>query len=143
MTAITTVRGLWSARRFLSATWLTLGVALVLTLVVSLRYPVILVNTLVTGGMWALMAAGLALVFGVMNIPNFAHGEFFMIGTLVAYYVFTPIQRALRGGARRSSAPWRRSPASGRPSWWASSSASPSSSCSSAGCGGGAARAGW
>lgn len=98
MTAITTVRGLWSARRFVSATWLTLGVALVLTLVVSLRYPVILVNTLVTGGMWALMAAGLALVFGVMNIPNFAHGEFFMIGTLVAYYVFTPIQRALRGG---------------------------------------------
>jgi branched-chain amino acid transport system permease protein len=34
---------------------------------------------------------GLALVFGVMNIPMFAHGEYFMIGTLVAYYVFTPM----------------------------------------------------
>jgi branched-chain amino acid transport system permease protein len=34
---------------------------------------------------------GLALTLGVLNIPMFAHGEFFMIGTLVAYYVFTPI----------------------------------------------------
>ena len=52
--------------------------------------PYVLVNTIVTGGMWALMATGLALVFGVMNIPNFAHGEYFMIGGLTAYYVFTP-----------------------------------------------------
>ena len=50
----------------------------------------IIVNTIVTGGMWALMAMGLALIFGVMNIPNFAHGEYFMIGTLVAYFVITP-----------------------------------------------------
>ena len=57
--------------------------------------PSILVDTLVTGGMWALMAGGLALVFGVMNIPNFAHGEFFMIGSLVAFTVFVPIQDAL------------------------------------------------
>jgi branched-chain amino acid transport system permease protein len=49
----------------------------------------------VTGGMWALMSMGLALVFGVMNIPNFAHGEFFMIGTLVAYYLFTPMSKYL------------------------------------------------
>jgi branched-chain amino acid transport system permease protein len=51
----------------------------------------ILVNTVVMGGMLALVSMGLALVFGVMNIPMFAHGEYFMIGTLVAYYVFTPI----------------------------------------------------
>ena len=57
--------------------------------------PSIVVDTLVTGGMWALMAGGLALVFGVMNIPNFAHGEFFMIGSLVAFTVFAPIQDAL------------------------------------------------
>ncbi len=49
----------------------------------------ILINTLVTGGMWALMATGLALGFSVMNVPNFAYGEFFMIGTLVAFYVQT------------------------------------------------------
>jgi len=41
--------------------------------------------------MLALVAMGLALVFGVMNIPMFAHGEYFMIGSLTAYYVFTPI----------------------------------------------------
>ena len=83
------------ARRMLTGTWITLGLAAIVALAISLRYPVILVTSLVTGGMWALMAAGLALVFGVMNIPNFAHGEFFMLGTLVAYYVFTPIRKAL------------------------------------------------
>jgi branched-chain amino acid transport system permease protein len=49
----------------------------------------------VTGGMLALVSMGLAMVFGVMNIPMFAHGEYFMIGTLVAYYVFTPINAYL------------------------------------------------
>ncbi|GAB6143344.1 branched-chain amino acid ABC transporter permease [Desulfocicer niacini] len=50
----------------------------------------ILLNTVVTGGMWALVGMGLALVFGVMNISSFAHGEFFMIGSLLAYYVYSP-----------------------------------------------------
>ncbi len=67
---------------------LSTAVAVVATLD---RGPYILVNTVVTGGMLALVAMGLALVFGVMNIPMFAHGEYFMIGTLVAYYVFTPM----------------------------------------------------
>ena len=53
--------------------------------------PSQLVATLVTGGMWALMSVGLALVFGVMNIPHFAHGESFMVGAYVAYFVFTPL----------------------------------------------------
>jgi branched-chain amino acid transport system permease protein len=94
--ALTGISRLRGSRLPISGTWIVLGLVLVLTILISISYPIILVNTLVTGGMWALMAAGLALVFGVMNIPNFAHGEFFMIGTLTAYYVFTPIQRALR-----------------------------------------------
>ena len=52
--------------------------------------PYIIVNTIVTGGMWALMSMGLALVFGVMNIPNFALGEFYMVGAMTSYFVFTP-----------------------------------------------------
>jgi branched-chain amino acid transport system permease protein len=52
--------------------------------------PYIIVNTIVTGGMWALMSMGLALVFGVMNIPHFAVGEVFMAGSLVAYFTITP-----------------------------------------------------
>ncbi|HCY84311.1 MAG TPA: hypothetical protein DHV36_04165 [Desulfobacteraceae bacterium] len=53
--------------------------------------PYLLVNTVVTGGMLALVATGLTLMLGVLNIPMFAHGEYFMIGSLTAYYVFTPI----------------------------------------------------
>jgi branched-chain amino acid transport system permease protein len=72
------------------------GMAVILTVIAAVfasldRGPYVLVNTVVTGGMLALVAMGLALVFGVMNIPMFAHGEYFMIGTLTAYYVFTPI----------------------------------------------------
>ena len=55
-----------------------------------------IVNAIVTGGMWALLAAGLALVFGVMNIPHFAHGESFMIGAYVGYFVFTPLNQYLK-----------------------------------------------
>lgn len=57
--------------------------------------PFVLVDSLVTGGMWALIAAGLALVFGVMNIPNFAQGEFFMAGTLAAYLIRSPLDSTL------------------------------------------------
>jgi branched-chain amino acid transport system permease protein len=59
------------------------------------RGPSVLINTIVLGGMLALMSMGLALVFGVLNIPHFALGEFFMIGTLVAYYIFTPLSARL------------------------------------------------
>jgi branched-chain amino acid transport system permease protein len=55
-----------------------------------------LANVVVTGGMWALLAAGLALVFGVMNIPHFAHGESFMVGAYVGYFVFTPLNTYLK-----------------------------------------------
>lgn len=54
-----------------------------------------LATTLVTGGMWALMSVGLALIFGVMNIPHFAHGESFMVGAYTGWFVFTPISNYL------------------------------------------------
>jgi branched-chain amino acid transport system permease protein len=57
--------------------------------------PSQIINSIVTGGMWALMAVGLALVFGVMNIPYFAHGESFMLGAYVSYFVFNPISNYL------------------------------------------------
>jgi branched-chain amino acid transport system permease protein len=79
-----------------SAAGITVLVALVIA-VISTIYsgPFVLINSVVTGGMWALMAVGLSLVFGVMNVVNFAHGEFFMVGTLVGYFVFTPISSYL------------------------------------------------
>jgi branched-chain amino acid transport system permease protein len=83
-------------RRYLNSTMLTIGIAVVVALFVSVRYgPFALINSLVLGGMWALIAAGLALMFGVMNIPNFAQGEFFMVGSFTAYFVYSAINNAL------------------------------------------------
>lgn len=79
-------------RKLFSAAGLTIIFTIVVALAtVFIAGPFVLINAIVTGGMWALMAAGLSLVFGVMNLVNFAHGEFFMVGTLVAYFVFTPL----------------------------------------------------
>jgi branched-chain amino acid transport system permease protein len=41
------------------------------------------------GGVLALIAIGLTLVFGVMEIINFAHCEFLMVGMYVSYWLFT------------------------------------------------------
>lgn len=42
---------------------------------------------LVRGAMYALMGIGLSMIFGILGIVNFAHGELFMIGTYVMYFV--------------------------------------------------------
>src|SRR5574339_389434 len=38
------------------------------------------VNGIVTGMILALVASGLTLIFGIMDVVNFAHGELFMLG---------------------------------------------------------------
>ncbi len=48
-----------------------------------------IINGLFTGSIYALVAIGLTLIYGVMLILNFAHGEFLMIGMYVAYGTFT------------------------------------------------------
>jgi branched-chain amino acid transport system permease protein len=48
-----------------------------------------IVNGLFTGGIYALVAVGLTLIYGVMLILNFAHGEFLMLGMYLAYWAFT------------------------------------------------------
>lgn len=48
----------------------------------------VLVNGLMLGMTYALIASGLTLIFGVMRIFNFAHGEFYMLGAFAAYYLF-------------------------------------------------------
>jgi branched-chain amino acid transport system permease protein len=44
---------------------------------------------LVTSAVLALTALGLSLVFGVMRVVNVAHGEFFMLGAVIAWFVST------------------------------------------------------
>lgn len=52
------------------------------------QLPQILINGLLLGGLYALIAAGLSLVFGVMRVINFAHGEFVMIGGMLTYWLY-------------------------------------------------------
>ena len=43
-----------------------------------------IVNGLVQGSIYALVALGYTMVYGIMGLINFAHGEVVMIGTLTA-----------------------------------------------------------
>jgi len=46
-------------------------------------------NGLVIGCLYALMALGLTLIFSVLKVINFAHGEFYMIGGYMSYFLVT------------------------------------------------------
>src|SRR5215471_16713638 len=48
-----------------------------------------LVSGLLMGLVYALIAAGLSLIFGLMEIVNFAHGEFLMVALYVAFFGWT------------------------------------------------------
>jgi branched-chain amino acid transport system permease protein len=47
-----------------------------------------LANSVVASSIYALVAVGLALAFGVMKMANFAHGEFFMVGAYCVYVLY-------------------------------------------------------
>lgn len=46
-----------------------------------------LASGLTIGGVFALISIGLTLIWGVMKIINFAHGEFLMVGLYIAYFL--------------------------------------------------------
>ncbi|MCF7876103.1 branched-chain amino acid ABC transporter permease [Candidatus Bipolaricaulota bacterium] len=48
----------------------------------------LLLAAIVRAGLYTLTATGLSLIFGVMNVPNFAHGELYMIGAYIAVFSF-------------------------------------------------------
>ena len=49
----------------------------------------VMAGGLLLGAVYALLSSGLTLIWGMMNVVNFAHGEFVMIGMYVAYWVYT------------------------------------------------------
>jgi len=44
-----------------------------------------IINGLVLGSMYALVALGYTMVYGIINLINFAHGEILMVGALVSW----------------------------------------------------------
>lgn len=46
-------------------------------------------NGLTLGGIYSLVALGLTLVYGILHVPNFAHGAFYMVGAFAAYWLMT------------------------------------------------------
>jgi branched-chain amino acid transport system permease protein len=61
-----------------------------------------LINSLVASSFAALMAVGLVLIFGVMRVINFAHGELYMVGAYTVWFLYTqhglPFGVAVIGG---------------------------------------------
>ncbi|RAI02444.1 branched-chain amino acid ABC transporter permease [Acuticoccus sediminis] len=51
-------------------------------------YAQILVNGLVLGGLYACIAVGFSLVWGVLNVINILHGSFVVLGSYVAYFAY-------------------------------------------------------
>lgn len=46
-----------------------------------------IVNGLCIGGIYTLVALGLTIIFGILDIVNFSHGQFYMLGAFATYYV--------------------------------------------------------
>src|SRR5882762_4415545 len=62
----------------------------VLAFLQAVPYDQILIQTVngfVTGMILALVASGLTLIFGIMDVVNFAHGELFMLGAYIGVIV--------------------------------------------------------
>ena len=46
-----------------------------------------LVNGITTGALYALVALGFTMVYGVLKLLNFAHGDLYMVGAYIGFFV--------------------------------------------------------
>ncbi len=56
-----------------------------------------IINGLVLGSMYALIALGYTMVYGIINLINFAHGEVMMVGALTSWTIIGLMQEAMPG----------------------------------------------
>ena len=54
-------------------------------------YVQAIINGLLVGGLYSLMALGLSLIFGVMRVINFAHGDMMVWGMYLSYWLFVAV----------------------------------------------------
>src|ERR1043166_7713260 len=54
-----------------------------------------IINGLVLGSMYALIALGYTMVYGVLNLINFAHGDILMIGAMVGLTILNLLNIAV------------------------------------------------
>ena len=52
----------------------------------------VVINGMILGMNYALIALGLTLIFAIMGVLNFAHGQMYVLGGFVTYYVFTVLK---------------------------------------------------
>lgn len=66
------------------------------------RFPELLLNGIAWGSALSLIALGYTMVYGVLRLINFAHGDVYMVGAFLGYYLLrllTPdVQRSFLGG---------------------------------------------
>jgi len=55
-------------------------------------YPQLAVNSLITGSIYALVASGLALSYGLLRILNFAHGHLMMVGAYIFFLFYVQLE---------------------------------------------------
>ena len=91
-----------------------------------------LINGIALGSIYGLIAIGYTMVYGIIGMINFAHGDIFMVGAFIALIAFLAADEPRRDAWSRSrscscsSSPWR-SPRCGAGRW----SASPTGRCAS------------
>ncbi|MDT8992338.1 branched-chain amino acid ABC transporter permease [Curvibacter sp. APW13] len=56
-----------------------------------------IINGLVLGSMYALIALGYTMVYGIINLINFAHGEVMMVGALTSWTIIGLMQESMPG----------------------------------------------
>ena len=69
----------------------------------SLTLVQVIVSGLLLGAVYALFSSGLTLIWGMMNVVNFAHGDFVMLGMYAAVMVWNLVANGV--GLRSTSSP--------------------------------------
>ena len=52
-----------------------------------------LIGGLTIGSLYALLALGYTMVYGILKLLNFAHGDVYMMGAYIGYYTLTALRR--------------------------------------------------